>query len=260
MEESIQAAAERINLAVRDIMLHHVKSSFRGLIVQGSAVKGGFIAGSSDIDYVLYVDETGLNESGALPIETCINLHQALSEINVHPFRYIQFSVISPKTNKYLPPIPGSYQLLAGQLLEPEATNDQIFQDAVASLNRLQPEAAFHPHQLLDHGEDRIERCARLMCTVVWPVVFQLLTVIHQDGIRIWNLKKQEAVSLLSNEVEVGGMAANFLSSVQSYYPQEQSPEKALRLIEEGFAFLNATKRFWSTHCTRLLFREDTTN
>ncbi|GAA3407544.1 hypothetical protein ACFFNY_10715 [Paenibacillus hodogayensis] len=114
MEESIQSAAQRINLAVREIMLNHVKSSFRGLIVQGSAVKGGIISGSSDIDYVLYVDEAGLNESDTLPIETCINLHKALSEIDVHPFRYIQFSVISPKTNKYLPPIPGSFHYWPG--------------------------------------------------------------------------------------------------------------------------------------------------
>lgn len=258
--ESIQSVAQRINLAVRDIVLKHVKSSFRGLIVQGSAIKGGVVPCSSDIDYVLYVDDTGLNELGTIPAEICISLHKALSDIDVHPFRYIQFSVISPKTNKFLPPIPGSYQLLAGQLLELEATNDQILQDAVASLDRLKPEVAFHPHQLLDHGEDRIERCARLMCTVVWPVVFQFLTVIHHDGIRIWNLKKHEAVSLLANEPKVGGMVESFLRSVQSYYPQEQSPEKALRLIEDGFACLNAVESIWMLHRTRLLSRDDTKN
>ncbi|NOU74244.1 hypothetical protein GC098_23080 [Paenibacillus sp. LMG 31458] len=258
--ESIQSAAQRINLAVRDIVLKHINSSFRGLIVQGSAIKGGVIPGSSDIDYVLYVDDTGLNEFGTIAAETCINLHKALSDIDVYPFRYIQFSVISSKTNKFLPPIPGSYLLLAGQLLELEATNDQIFHDAVASLDILKPEVAFNPHQLLDHGEDRIERCARLMCTVVWPVVFQFLTVIHRDGIRIWNLKKHEAVSLLANEPGVGSMAESFLRSVESYYPQEQSPEKALRLIEDGFAILNSVKSIWMVHRTRLLSRDNLIN
>ncbi|MDQ6422444.1 hypothetical protein RB620_23720 [Paenibacillus sp. LHD-117] len=243
--EDLQDATNRINLQVRDIVLFHVGSSFRGLIVQGSAVKGGVIPGSSDIDYVLYVDDAGLNECGTLPSAVCIRLHHALSDIEVRPFRYIQFSVSSPKTNAYLPPIPGSYKLLAGELLEPEATGDQILQDAVASLEKLQPEAAFNPHLLLDHGEDRIERCARLMCTIVWPVVFQLLTVIHRDGIRIWNLNKHEAVSLLASEPEAGDAAKAFLSSVQSYYPQENSPAKALRVIEDGIALLSAAKRCW---------------
>jgi hypothetical protein len=220
--ESVQAATQRINSAVCDIVLKHMKSNFRGLIVQGSAVQGGMVPGSSDIDYVLYVEDTVLNEWGTLPPEICISIHRELSGIDVNPFRYIQFSVLSLMTNKYLPPIKGSYQLLAGHLLEPEATNEQILRDAVTSLDRLQPEAAFHPHQLLDHGEDRIERCARLMCTIVWPVVFQLLTVIHQDGIRIWNLKKHEAVSLLANEPEAGDAAESFFASVQAYYPKEQ--------------------------------------
>ncbi|WP_454189831.1 hypothetical protein [Paenibacillus sp. Marseille-Q7038] len=237
---------------MRDIVLKHVRSFFIGLIVQGSAVKGGVISGSSDIDYVLYVDDLGLNEQGALPFEICINIHKELSKIDVKPFRYIQFSVLSHKTNKYLPPISGSFQLLAGLLLEPVASDEQIYRDAIESLERLKPEVAFHSHQLLDHGEDRIERCARLMCTIVWPVVFQLLTVIHHDGTRIWNLKKQEAVSLLSNEPIIGGKAEYFLCSVQSYYPQEQSPEKALKLIEDGISFLKVAKRVWMEHRSEL--------
>ncbi|MCY9697804.1 hypothetical protein [Paenibacillus alginolyticus] len=193
-------------------MIRDVNSSFRRLIVQGSAVKGGIIPGSSDIDYVLYVDDTGLNEQGTLPTGTCITLHKALSDIDVHPFRYIQLSVITPNNNKYLPPISGAYQLLAGKLLEPEATNDQIFQDAVASFHRLQPEVAFNPHQLLDHGE-----------------------------------------------LEVGSVVESFLCSVESYYPQEQSPEKALRLIKDGFALLHATKK-WMDHRIMLLSNDDTKN
>jgi hypothetical protein len=245
--ESIELPSQRINQAVREIILRNIDSHFRGLIVQGSAVKGGVIPGSSDIDYVLYVDDAGLNERGTLSAAACIKIHRELSHIDVTPFRYIQFSVIAPKINRILPPIPGTYRLLAGHLLEPEATNEQIIMDAVSALDRLQPEAVFDPHKLLDHGEDRIERCARLMCTIVWPVVFQFLTVMHQDGIRIWNLKKHDAVSLLGEgeNAELGKTAKSFLFSVQSYYPIEQSPEKALSLIENGFALLNEVKLTW---------------
>ena len=238
-------SVDRINKRVCDIIMKHLDSSCIGLIVQGSAIKGGFIQGSSDIDYILYVDDAALNEARRLPAELCIAIHKDLSSVEVRPFRYIQFSVLSLKTNTYLGPIPGTYQLLKGRLLVPEATNDEIYQDAVKSLDKLSPADSFNTNGLLDHGEDRIERNTRLLCTIVWPIAYQLLTVIHKDGIRIWRLKKQEAVSLLASIPVVGNEITSFYQSVQSYYPLEQSAEKALKVIENGLSFINATKRYW---------------
>ncbi|MBD2868859.1 hypothetical protein [Paenibacillus arenilitoris] len=239
-------AVDKINKRVCEIIKKHLDSSCVGLIVHGSAIKGGFIQGSSDIDYILYVDDAALNEAMRLPAELCISIHKDLSSVDVWPFRYIQFSVLSSKTNTYLGPIPGSYQLLTGRLLVPESTNDEIYQDAIKSLDKLIPADSFNTHGLLDHGEDRIERCTRLLCTIVWPIAFQLLTVIHKDdGIRIWNLKKQEAVSLLTTIPAVRNEITSFYQSVQSYYPLEQSAEKALKVIEEGLSFINAAKRHW---------------
>lgn len=194
-----------------------------------------------------------------LPAELCIAIHKDLSSVEVWPFRYIQFSVLSSKTNTYLGPIPGTYQLLTGRLLVPEATNDEIYQDAVKSLDKLSPADSFNTHGLLDHGEDRIERCTRLLCTIVWPIAFQLLTVIHKDGIRIWSLKKQDAVSLLASIPAVAKEISSFYQSVQSYYPLEQSAEKALKVIEEGLSFINAAKRHWLSIKSQLLLRSGTT-
>lgn len=240
-------AVERISHAVVEVMRKHLGAALIGLVVQGSAVKGGFIAGCSDIDYILYVEDAALNETNKLPAKLCLAIHRDLSSIDVRPFRYIQCSVLSSETNRYLGPIPGSYRLLAGRLLVPEATDDQIYDDAVRSLNGLNPERAFDTHGLLDHGEDRIERCTRLMCTVVWPVAFQLLTVIHKDGTRVWNLPKQEAVSLLSAVPAVAEEITSFHAAVQSYYPQQDCVEKALQVIRDGMAFLDAAKRCWES-------------
>ncbi|XEC94292.1 hypothetical protein AB6A23_23725 [Paenibacillus tarimensis] len=236
---------DRINKAVREIIMQHVGSALIGLIVQGSAVKGGFIQGSSDIDYILYIDDTALNGAKRMPTELCIAIHKDLSAIDVTPFRYIQFSVLSPATNKYLSPIPGTYRLLAGRLLTPEATNDEIYRDALKSLDILNPAESFDVHRLLDHGEDRIERCTRLMCTIVWPIAFQLLTAIHKDGIRVWSLKKQEAAALLASIPAVANEITAFYQSLESYYPLEQSAEKALKVIDDGLSFIYAAKAYW---------------
>ncbi|QYR21296.1 hypothetical protein KZ483_27050 [Paenibacillus sp. sptzw28] len=239
--------AERIIEEVRRVILNHTSSAFIGLIVQGSAVKGGFIQGCSDIDFILYLEDSILNEGKKLPLELCLDIHKDLSKINVEPFRYIQFSVLTPQTNSYLGPIKGTYRLIAGRLLVPEATSGQLLTDAVKALSELNPDNAFDPHRLFDHGEDRIERSARLLCTIVWPVLFQLLTVIHKDGIKIWNLSKQEAISLLGM-CSAGTAIQSFHQALLDYYPQENSVDKALAVIQEGVFFLRAAKQHW-TNC-----------
>lgn len=243
----LTSTVNRINAAVREVMLTHAGTSFIGLILQGSAAKGGFIPGSSDIDYVLYVADAALNEAGTLPAEQCIAIHLALSAIDVAPFRYIQFSVVSPLANPYPGPVPGAYKLLAGRLPVPEATGAELYADAVRSLDALVPDRAFDPHQLLDHGEERIERSTRLMCTKAWPLAFQLLTALHKDGLRIWRLDKLEAAALLAREPGVAAEMNGFLAAVRAYYPQERPVTKALDVISAGIAFIRAVKRHWAS-------------
>ncbi|TYP70194.1 hypothetical protein [Paenibacillus methanolicus] len=102
----LEAEVQRINDEVSEIIQRQLGRHFVGLIVQGSAVKGGVIAGSSDIDYVLYVEDEALREGGRLPLPVCLAIHGELSRIEPAPFRYIQFSVASKATYAYLPPIP----------------------------------------------------------------------------------------------------------------------------------------------------------
>ncbi|MFB9329253.1 hypothetical protein ACFFSY_25230 [Paenibacillus aurantiacus] len=234
---------ERINGEVSGIMRRQLGRHLIGLIVQGSAVKGGVIPGSSDIDYVLYVVDEALSEAGRLPLSLCLAIHRELSRIDPAPFRYIQFSVASKETCAYLPPIAGTYRLLAGRLLLPEATNAQILADAEASLRRLNPAAVFDSHSLLDHGEDRIERCARLMCTIAWPVAYQLLTLLHGDGVHVWCLTKQEVAARLAAVPDIAEEITHFHEAVLDYYPEEASAEKALTLIEGGMSLIETAKR-----------------
>lgn len=240
-------AADRISEAVREVILRQAGDGFVGLIVQGSAVKGGFIEGCSDIDYILYMDDSAFDEAKKLPVDRCIAIHRELAAVDVRPFRYIQFSVLSPEQNGYVGPVPGSYRLLAGRLPVPEATDDELYADAVRSLRDLQPDRAFDPHALLDHGEGRIERCSRLMCTKLWPIAYQLLTVVHRNGVAIWNLKKQDVVSKLAAIPAVASEITSFYRSVQAYYPREQSVEGALAVIRDGIAFIYAAKSYWMT-------------
>ena len=52
---------------VAAVYLKHTTPWFIGLIVHGSAVKGGFIPGCSDIDFQLYLEDSAFSWHGQLP-------------------------------------------------------------------------------------------------------------------------------------------------------------------------------------------------
>src|SRR5438046_546402 len=79
--------------------LRHTHPWFIGLVVHGSALKGGFIPGCSDIDFQLFLDEHAFGGLGELPFATCLAIQRDLVQIDPAPFRYIQgkaFSAILP--------------------------------------------------------------------------------------------------------------------------------------------------------------------
>src|SRR5262245_36553510 len=99
------------------IYIRHTRPWFVGLIAHGSAVKGGFIPGCSDIDLQLYLDQAAFGEGGQLPIELCFAIHRDLSQIDPAPFQYIQcYALTARLPDGYVGPIPGAYHLIAGAL------------------------------------------------------------------------------------------------------------------------------------------------
>ena len=63
-----------------------------------------------------------------------------------------------------------------------------------------------------DHGEGRLQRIVRKICTEVYPVLFQVLTIQHGEGHRIWNLNKFEAMEQLPEDTELGRKIRQFNS------------------------------------------------
>lgn len=70
--------------------LRHTQPWLIGLIVYGSALKGGFIPGCSDIDLRLFLDERAFGDHHELPFAICLAIQRDLAQIDQAPFRYIQ--------------------------------------------------------------------------------------------------------------------------------------------------------------------------
>jgi hypothetical protein len=229
---------------VSDIYLQHTQKWFIGLVVHGSAAKGGYMQGWSDIDFQLYLEDKAL-ENGQLPLKLCLSIHKDISTINPYPYQYIQTKVLTPSNARYGGLVPNTYELIKGRLLLPELTNEQLYERALIALNELHPEKIFLTESLLDHGDNRLLKSVRAFCTEVWPALYHSLTIQKNNGIRIWGLTKAQAVDLLPHNTSTGRSIHEFHEAVLNYSSDKSSVTYALDVIESGIAFLRSVKCWW---------------
>ncbi len=234
--------------AVADVAYSHTREWFAGLIVFGSAVKGGFIPGCSDIDFQLFLDDDAFDSDGCLPLALGLEIHRDLANIDPRPFRYIQCTPTSVQqtVNDNLGPVTGTYRVVRGRLPVAEATAEQLAASARQALAALEPSPDFLRKGLLDHGDGRLERDVRLLCTRVWPVLFHVLTIHSNDPISAWQLPKDRACDALPEDFGLRRQIREFYESVLTHYREERpGPDTALDLIEKGVACLTSAKRWW---------------
>jgi hypothetical protein len=224
------------------VYIHHTQQDFVGVIVHGSALKGGFIPGCSDVDLQLYVTQ-GASSDGHLPFELTVSIHRDLAHIDPAPFRYIQCYAFSTEMRKgWVGPVPGAYHVVAGRLPIPEATAEQLREKARTSLAAIEAVPSYLHDGLLDHGEGRLGRRVRLICTQVWPALFELLVVQGADPIATWSLTKQQAMDATRADTAPGAAIREFYAALLRYYPAEDSVDAALDVLVRGVAFLRAAR------------------
>jgi hypothetical protein len=231
---------------VSDIYTKHTQRWFIGLVVHGSAVKGGFMEGWSDIDFQLYLEDSAIIENGQLPLRLCLSIHKDLSAINPYPYQYIQTRVLTPSYSRYGGLVSNTYELVKGRLLLGELTNEQLFERAQIDLTELNPAKLFLTENLLEHGDDRLLRSVRAFCTAVWPALYQLLTVQTNDGIKIWGLTKTQAIELLPKNTSLSRTIHTFHEAIVSCFSNKSSIVDALNVIETGSDFLQNVKYWWN--------------
>jgi hypothetical protein len=241
--DPVVAEARAIVEKAATVYIHHTGRSFVGLILHGSALKGGFIAGCSDIDLQLYVLPDALDSRGQLPFELTVAVHRDLSRIDPAPFRYIQCYPFSTKMPAgWTAPVAGAYHVVAGRLPIPEATAYQLRESAVSTLATLDPVPSYLWDNLLEQGDGRLARLVRLICTNVWPTLFQLLIVGGADPIATWGLTKREAMERASSGTPSSIAIRAFYEALLRYYPAEDSVDAALDVLVRGVAFLRTAK------------------
>jgi len=239
-------------LAAAQVYWMHTRPWFIGLLIHGSALKGGFIPGCSDIDFKLYLRDTAFEQNGRLPLELCLAVQRDLAKIDPAPFQYIQCYAhphppIPNEQKKESGPIPGAYYMLLGELPVSEATPEEVRDGAKSYLADLKPVPFYITNTLLQHGGDKLARNVRLLCTDVWPTLYNLLTVKEHNPLTVWHHPKEKAIALMPSEEPCGSTIRLFYQSIRAYYQSGLPVEKALEAIQHGTSFLKAAKD-WFIH------------
>jgi len=234
--------------AAAEIYLRHMQPWFVGLVIHGSALKGGFIPGCSDIDLLLFMDPKDFAIPAGLPLETCLALSRDLSSLDLAPFRLIQCRAFATFPQGHTGLVPGAYHLLAGKMPVAEATREELYLSAQSAFESLIPVPPSLIGNLLEQGKGRLAWDIRWLCTSVWPTLSQLLVLQGHDPFEIWRLPKPQALTLLPVDLPTGQAIRAFYQAVLTYFPSEESTEDGLRVIATGVTFLQTAQRWWQEH------------
>jgi hypothetical protein len=240
----IQPMAQEIVRAMGRVYVMHLGSALSTLVAHGSAVRGGVIPGSSDVDIAAFVDPAILDARDELPLEQALRLHEDLARIDPAPFRYLQGHIYPAGQGPPVGFIPGTFHVVWGQPGVPRADQRQVVDAARRALGGLDPDAIRSgiSNALLDHGEGRLDRQVRWLCTDVWPALYQVACLSEDDGMEVWRLTKQEVVGRLHAEPLVGPAATAWIKTVTAHYSTGETLPTALQTIRAGVAVLEAVK------------------
>jgi hypothetical protein len=230
--------ARPVARAAAEVYTRHTRQWLIGLMAHGSALKGGFIPGCSDVDMQLFLTDDAFDSEGRLPLALGLAIQRDLASIPLGPFQYIQCYARPPKPRDRLSgPVPGAYHMLLGSLPIPEASAEDLRASARRALASLRPTPDYIEGGLLTYSKPRLERHARLMCTDVWPLVFQVLSLTQRDPLAMWRLPKTEAIAYLPFAMGLRHEAAAFLHAVRDGYAGEQAPDQLVTVIAQGISF-----------------------
>lgn len=231
-------------LAAARVYWEHTRPWFVGLVVHGSALKGGFIPNGSDIDFQLYLEDAAFADDGELPFEVALAIQRDLARIDPAPFGYIQTYAYPPHMGKherrgFVGPVAGAYHLVCGRLPIPEASEEQVLRQARATLEKAPKVITEAAADMLGWSNTRLQRNVRLLCAWTWPILYSLVTLqMVERPFDVWRMPKDAVITLLPEDQPEGRSIRRFYQLAYNYYTLERTAEAALALFEEGVSFV----------------------
>lgn len=244
---STLAAAARDALCA--LVLDAARSAFgdhlRAAILKGSALKGDFIPGYSDLDIHCFVDRAVMATPELPQLDYAFAFQAAFGGVEPRAYGVNSCQVYFLAWNDYpagwVRPIPGTYQLIYGELPS-NFTEVDPADYVVSSRQYLDGLAKWRETiigRFLDKPDSQLAPSVRLAGIILKPSCYCVLTVLGGDPFRSWRLPIAEAAPAASAAIGGTGALAAYFREVPKWPEREQDLEwlrQQLRLALDALA------------------------
>ncbi len=229
--------------ACRDIF---GEANIEGIILHGSAVKGGIIPGYSDIDFMVFLTPDAFHDA-ALPDEAAFAMQERIGPM---PWRKAGFGY--PQAYFYdarrLPewwtgPVPGAFRALVGELPDAaRATEEGLRAGARRFLSETLPgRLNGMVSNYADSADTQLPRRVRLLGTDLTPAVFSLASLHTDDLLTLWGRPKFEALAIVDQahpDADGPRLAKRFYANVKLLFGEEFDVQLGREAFRTGVAFM----------------------
>lgn len=223
-----------------------------GIVLHGSAQKGGGIPGFSDIDFMVFLTPDCFAPDGVLQDELVFAIQE-----HIGPLPWQEAGFLYPQAYFYdarrLPgwwtgPAPGSYRVLFGALpAEAQPTADGLRAASRRFLAEGMPQQlAGMLQNFADADDASLPRRLRLLGTMVTPSIFALASLHEDDVLALWAQSKFEALARLEaryGQDEGPALARQFYERVARLYGDQFEANEGRQTFRLGVAFLRWAER-----------------
>ncbi len=242
MDRDLYEALDKI----KEAALEAFQRGVRSIILKGSALKGDFIPGYSDLDVHVYVS-SGFMQSERVPkLEPAIRFQRRIGGLDPERYGVSSFQVYFIDADQYPEdwqrPLPGSYRVIYGDPVE-EASPEESLERARDHLVEYPAYVANLIQRFVDKPDKELPYMVRLAGATLKGAVHSAVTVATQDPEMVVGLSVDDALDVLKEHGLEVSSAASLFSAVRSWHAVSSDPEGCRR------AFRNAIEAMVSICC-----------
>jgi hypothetical protein len=201
------ARAEALGQKMLNIASDVFGDAMTGMIVKGSAIKGDFIPYFSDFDVHIFTDSRIMRGPLVPDISVAIPFQEKFSAIDVEAWQVSQIQVMiiaaDNPPEKWSPPLPGSYRVLAGSIppIYQHIDPDQFRTSAAQNLRGNGRWVDTLLGRIVDKPDQQLADSVRLAGTIMKAGLYEAAVVLGDDPITVWNSSLQEILQTVEPRV-----------------------------------------------------------
>jgi hypothetical protein len=220
--------------------------------LKGSAVKGDFIRGYSDLDFHVFLKPDVMDGENVPKVECAVQFQRAFGHVNPEDFEVSQFQIYFINSEKYpedwAPPVEGAYRILWGSLPETAKELDDRayirFAERHLSLSSIEYSRRSNVARFVDKPDTQIAYNVRLVGATLKNYMYSILVLLTKEPKVAFRLGLDKMIALVEERIGSEGHFLAFFEGVSDWRRIRQDPEYARESFKEGIQALDEIARW----------------